>query len=146
MLVGCEQSGSDSIGPRGGEVISPDGRLTLTIPEGALDHEVEIEISDAADRPDGALGPAYSLSPRGTAFRIPATITFELEEGDMEAGDPAIAAARDGQWFYLADREVDSEDMIVTSSATYLSDFAVVAWVGTGSDDEDHDHDHDHGG
>ncbi len=125
VLPACE-SGENVIGPRGGEVVSEDGRLTLTIPPGALDHAVEIEISEALVEPDRSVN-CYHVSPRGTAFAIPATITYELEPEDMEAVDLTWVSERGGTWFRMADRDLSVEDMTLSASAIYLSRFAVVA-------------------
>jgi hypothetical protein len=124
--TGCDQA-SDGIGPRGGEIVSADGRLTLTVPEGALDQTVAIEIAEVTDRPDGAVGPAYELLPAGTSFTRPATVTFELEDDDLQYySDLALVSHKEDQWYYMADRDLDVEDMTLSASAAYLSAFAVV--------------------
>jgi hypothetical protein len=67
------------------------------------------------------------VSPRGTALAVPATITYELEPDDMAAEGLTWVSERGGAWFPMADRDLDAEDMTLSASATYLSNFSVVA-------------------
>ena len=123
--AGCDMQG-ETIGFRGGEVVSRDGRFALEIPRGALDHEVEIGIEEV-DCDVAVVGTCYQVHPVGTAFLKPALATFEV--GGMEASPDALALAveRDSDWNRLADRNVDLDDEIVTASAMYLSAFAVIS-------------------
>lgn len=127
--TGCESTGGETVGPRGGLVVSEDGRLSLEIPEHALRHEVEITIDVVdCDQPD-AIGPCYAVGPRGTAFRRPVLLTYELGDMALEGVDPrtlGIVAEHGDEWRVLADREVDMLDGILVSSAMYLSEFAIV--------------------
>jgi hypothetical protein len=129
LLLGACESAPESIAPRGGVVVSDDGRFTLEIPAGALESHVQINIAAVECEPDGAIGPCYELSPRGVGFLLPATVTYEL--GGMELGfiDPRqlnVVAERDEGWNVLADQSVDLEDEILTASALYLSSYAMV--------------------
>ncbi len=124
--TGCEQA-SNGIGPRGGEVISEDGRLTLVVPEGVMDKTVDVQIARVTDLPEGAIGPAYQLLPVGTAFSRPATLIFELEETQTESyRNLALVSQKNESWFYMADLELNMEDMTLSASALYLTTFAVV--------------------
>lgn len=126
-ITGCD-TGADTVGPRGGTVISDDGRFVLDIPEGALEHEVDITITrvDCADI--DAVAPCYHVEPMGTGFLRPALVEFEL--GGMELGENdmmrlGFLVERDTGWNVLADREVDMGNEVVSGSALYLSEFAV---------------------
>src|SRR5688500_4580627 len=67
------------IGPAGGTVTSPDGRVTLVIPANALTANTAISVA-----PEGAVpldpravtGSAYRVTPAGTQFAVPATLTL----------------------------------------------------------------------
>jgi len=149
VASGCETSG-DTIGPRGGTVVSEDGRFALEIPAGALDDEVDITIDDVACGEPDAVGPCYAVGPRGTAFKLPATASYELGGMDLGGVDPAdlhLVVERDGSWNVLADLNVDFDGEVLEASALYLSSFGLVA-VGpatTGASSGDHHHhDHDH--
>lgn len=129
--AGCDLAG-ETMGPRGGTVVSEDGRFSLEIAPGALDHDVEITIATVAcgAMDQTAVGACYEVGPRGTAFLFPAKVTFELD-GDSLAGvradHLALSGRREHGWDLLADRAVDLEDGTVSASALYLSSFALVA-------------------
>ena len=76
-----------------------------------------------------AVGPCYEVSPAGVGFLFPATVTFELDAGEMHdgvpVGDLALIVARGPEWTVLADRVIDLEDGTISASAVYLSSFAV---------------------
>lgn len=140
---GCDESedGTATIGPRGGTVTSPDGRVTLEIPQGALDHETVITIGEVDHGPNGTLGFAYEIEPRLTTLHAPATLTFSLEAGDEKAdGDRAfnladadmtvedvllVAEKADG-WDALADRDANEDALTISGSVLFLSTYAVV--------------------
>jgi parallel beta-helix repeat protein len=72
-----------SVGPSGGEIESPSGDLTITIPEGALSEAVTITMTP--NMSNFAIGTGksaanvvihYEISPVGLTFNVPVTITF----------------------------------------------------------------------
>lgn len=76
----------------GGEVGSPDGLLTLTIPADALDEDTYIEIGvvDPSDYPESLsdmdlAGKVYSLEPDGLDFNYPASTEIEMTEDELES-------------------------------------------------------------
>ncbi|MBL8946376.1 MAG: hypothetical protein JNK45_24635 [Myxococcales bacterium] len=131
LATGCDLAG-ETMGPRGGTVVSEDGRFSLEIAPGALDHDVEVTIATVAcgAMDQTALGSCYEVGPRGTAFLFPARVTFELD-ADGVAGVTvdhlALSGRREHGWDLLADRAVDLEDGTVSASALYLSSFALVS-------------------
>jgi hypothetical protein len=128
-LAGCE-SGGETVGPRGGTVVSADGRFSVEVRPGALEDEVEIAIEEVGCDSMGApaLGPCYEVGPTGVGFLFPAKITFELE-GDthdgIDADELVLIAAHGDEWAVLADRHLDLEDGTISGSSAYLSAFAV---------------------
>src|SRR5713101_839974 len=62
------------IGPAGGTLASPDGRLTLTVPPNALTETVAFSIQPIANKAEGGLGLAYRLEPNGKTFTTPLEI------------------------------------------------------------------------
>ena len=77
LLLGCPRTTSFDVGPQGGAVTSPDGRLTLEIPAGALDRSVRIRIQPLDERGREALDSrapviaGYRLEPDGLRFAKP---------------------------------------------------------------------------
>lgn len=131
LVTGCDLTG-EMVGPRGGTVISEDGRFSIEIASGALEEMVEITIEqrECASMHIDAVGPCYEVGPRGTSFLFPARVVVELDGGDIagiSADRLALSSQRDAKWGLLADRNFDFEDGTLSASAAYLSAFAVVA-------------------
>lgn len=123
---GCDTTG-ETIGPRGGTLISEDGRFSVDIPEGALASEVELSIEEVECELGAAIGSCYAVFPTGTTFLYPVEVAYEL--GDMDDMDrvediAVVAEASDG-WRVLPDRGVDLEDAVVYASAMYLSEYGL---------------------
>lgn len=72
---------SATIGSEGGELRSNDGRLTVSVPAGALTSEERIEIQEI--QWEG--GRAWALRPDGLAFAAPVTATITLPESEIGA-------------------------------------------------------------
>jgi hypothetical protein len=77
-----------NIGASGGSLISPDGKLELTIPAGALSASTLISIQPVTNTAPSGLGSAYQLSPEGTIFNQPVTITFHYADSDVNGSLP----------------------------------------------------------
>jgi hypothetical protein len=127
MLSGCDGQDTETVGPRGGVVTSPDGRVTLEVPAGALDQEVAITIDEVDAGHDGAVGPTYEILPRGLAFNEPATLVYDVSEGMDVAADQVIVVteAADG-WNALADFDADMDAQLLYASVLYLSTYAPI--------------------
>jgi len=85
---------------QGGTVATPDGRLTLVIPPGALAQDTEIVVTPLKQGEIGTGWPAettsviapYRLEPDGLAFGSSAAILFTLEETELPASSTDTAA------------------------------------------------------
>ncbi len=134
VAVSCGGGGDDGkvvIGAEGGVVTSEDGKLTLDIPAGALDGEVEITITTVSvdDLPEAlreasGSGPAYRLEPDGLVFNEPVPVTLELGKDDLPEDQP-----ENGTFAYqLVTQDEDGEleflDELVTEAS--LADGTVV--------------------
>lgn len=121
--VGCD-AGADTIGPRGGTLISEDGRFSLDIPQGALDAEVELSIEEVECGLGDAIGSCYAVLPIGTTFLLPVEVAYEVGDMDVAETVGVVAQAADG-WRVLPDRDVDLEDAVVYGSAMYLTEYGL---------------------
>jgi len=77
----CSSSGTKSVGKAvissdGGSIVSEDGKLTLTIPAGALSGDVEITITQNEDG-------SYTLEPPIT-FNLPVAFSFSMDNQGIE--------------------------------------------------------------
>lgn len=120
---GCDTTG-ETIGPRGGTLVSEDGRFSVDIPEGALDSEVELSIEEVECELGQAIGSCYAVFPTGTTFLYPVEVAYELGDMDVDEDIAVVAEASDG-WRVLPDRGVDLEDAVVYASAMYLSEYGI---------------------
>lgn len=86
ILLCCEDDGKETvtIGPEGGAFYVLGG-VSLRIPPGALDREVDFSIQEA----EGTLGGVavislpFAFQPHGTAFSVPATVMMEYDEHSL---------------------------------------------------------------
>ncbi|MCX4248025.1 hypothetical protein [Paraliomyxa miuraensis] len=128
FATGCDVLEADGIGADGGVVVSPDGRMALEIPAGALDESVDITI-DIVDGPEGSVSPLYVIEPMGLTFERPVSLVFDYDDeslGDEAPEALAMVAHREADWAYLADHIVDEDDQTVTASLMALSAVTVV--------------------
>jgi len=123
-LTGCDSEEGTRVDERGGTVTSDDGRVTLSIPAGALADEVAIRIVESEALPEDAGGPAYEIQPIGVTFSFPAELAYTVD-GNMNE-DTHLVVARDDQWNALADHEVDLNNLEVTASVLYTSTIGLV--------------------
>ncbi|MBW8012943.1 MAG: hypothetical protein FVQ83_17130 [Chloroflexi bacterium] len=108
ILTGCSGDGSSNAvlisAQEGGTLTSDDGKLTITIPSGALDEDTEISVAliPVEDLPQELLelageysgvdpeDSAYSLQPDGLEFSQPVSITLELIELEYSEDEDGI--------------------------------------------------------
>jgi uncharacterized delta-60 repeat protein len=82
---------TNSIGPNGGTVTGPGG-TKVVIPEGALTQNTEIAITQTSDGapalPPNATsaGAMFALTPHGTTFAVPVTITVPFDASAVSSG------------------------------------------------------------
>ncbi len=75
-LVAGPSASDDVVASEGGVVTSPDGRLTLTIPPGALESDETITISDVGGPDDWV----WVLEPDGLTFAVPVEARVQLPD------------------------------------------------------------------
>lgn len=115
-----------SIGTSGGSVTSADGRIELTIPANALTATTAIGIQAITNTAPGGRGTAYHLTPDGTKFSTPVTLTFHYTDADINGTMPYLfyVAYQDntGKWYAdFRNRNVDSVAHTITESIHHFS-------------------------
>jgi hypothetical protein len=116
----------DTIGPRGGTVMSADGHLVLDVLEDALDEEVEIFVEETDC--EAAFGTCYRIEPVGTVLDVPAIVSlaYDVEDiGDTDPASLAIAIQKGDSWEPLPDRVVDLENGAISGTTMFLSTLAL---------------------
>lgn len=118
---------TQTIDAAGGTVTSPDGRLDVTIPAGAFSSPTPVGIQVITDTAPNGLGLAYRLSPEGTTFSTPATLTFHLTDAQAQAIATTFVATQhaDGVWYMQPNLQRGAAAKTVTLGASHFSDWAV---------------------
>jgi hypothetical protein len=116
------------IGPGGGTLASPDGRMTLTVPQNALTETIAFSMQPITNKAGGGLGLAYRLEPNGKTFTTPLEIAVRYDEQDLEGTVPeALSIAyQDGQgaWHLLNVAKLDQSAKTLTVSTTHFTDWS----------------------
>lgn len=76
------------IGPAGGELTSTDGRVTVTVPPGALTGTQELGIVEITSHAPGAVGRSYRITPHGLATPVPMTLRLRYHDSVLRAAAP----------------------------------------------------------
>jgi hypothetical protein len=115
-----------SIGSGGGTITSADGRLQLIFPAGALSANTSIGIQAVTNTAPGGAGVSYRLTPEGTKFATPVTLTFHYTNADAAGTFPYLfyIAYQDntGKWYADSrNRTVDTVGRTVTLPIHHFS-------------------------
>src|SRR6476661_8458618 len=79
-----------SIGAAGGSLTSPDGRVTLTIPAGALGAATSISIQPIENTAPLGVGLSYDFLPNGQQFAKPVTVTLHYTDEELAGTAPEL--------------------------------------------------------
>ena len=88
---------TNGIGAAGGQVTSPDGRVTLIVPAGALASPVNITVTSVSPDSLGALfddfsvAAAYDMQPSGTTFAEPVQVRVSSPDTPIRGMDGALS-------------------------------------------------------
>ncbi len=119
------------IGPAGGSIASPDGRLTLAVPQNALAETVTFAIQPITNKAGNGLGSAYRLEPNGKTFATPLEISVRYDDHDLEGTVPeALSLAyqdQQGAWHAQKSAKLDPAAKTLTVATTHFTDFAFLA-------------------
>ncbi len=124
------------------ELASPDGMLTIFIPEGTVIknetgqglHSLEVNENDnPPPPPEGAniIGLPYNFEPDGATFDPPITLTFTYNPGDLPEGvdEEALILAfydeENGVWIEL-DCVCDPDTNCITACVSHFTQFAIL--------------------
>jgi len=135
---GREPPASQTIGAGGGELVSTDGMLMLIVPDGALDQETAITITQLTGDAiplalsDPSVGKVYDLQPDGLEFLTPASLAA-ITTGSPDTGVPLIGLFnKSGDTLELlgtaentVENTVDSAGILATAQIEHFSEVAV---------------------
>jgi hypothetical protein len=123
---------SATIDATGGSLMSPDGRLELIIPSGALAMATQISIQSGTNEAPLGSGVAYSLSPNGLKFSTPITLVFHYTESDRIGTDVealTVATQKDDRiWYAFHTKTLDTAAKKLSVQTTHFSWYTVLDW------------------
>jgi len=119
------------IGPTGGTLASPDGRITLTVPQNALTETITFSIQPITNTLKTGLGLAYRLGPDGKTFTTPLELSLTYDEKDIDGSVPealAVAFQDNGRnWHILNPNGFDPGKKKITVPITHFTDFSFLS-------------------
>jgi hypothetical protein len=118
---------SKGIGPAGGSLTSPDGKLTLTVPNGAVKENTSFSIQPITNTSASGIGTGYRLEPHDVKFITPLELSVRFDDNDLE-GTVAEALAlayqdSEGAWHAPTASRLDMNAKTLTVSTTHFSDW-----------------------
>jgi hypothetical protein len=143
-LSGCEKKESTpaikltetKIGMAGGNITTPSGSVVIAIPSGALDKDVAIKIETTTEVAPQGIGVVQKLSPDGTKFQKPVTLTFKYDEAELTQKKtyPELlrVATREtnGKWETLKKVKLDKVSKTISVETSHFSDWSVISTDG----------------
>jgi hypothetical protein len=78
------------IGTTGGSITSPDGRITITLPAGALSSNTPITIQPIENTTPLGIGLSYDFLPNGQQFAKPVTVTLHYNNEELAGTAPEL--------------------------------------------------------
>jgi hypothetical protein len=119
-----------TIGPEGGTLATPDGRVSLRVPAGAVTTPTAFSIQPIENHAPNGLGTAYRFEPDGAQFKQPLALTFsyaaEVPTGGQGEDLRVGYQKPDGAWYGVPGVQVDAARRQVTVPMTHFSDWALL--------------------
>jgi hypothetical protein len=119
------------IGTTGGSVTSPDGRITLTIPAGAVSTNTPITIQPIENTTPLGIGLSYDLLPNGQQFAKPITVTLHYNNEEMAGTAPELLefGSQNNQnvWQGAGNMVVNKTAQTITASIKHFSRWSFYA-------------------
>ncbi len=116
------------IGKDGGSFTSSDGKIKLTIPEGAVSKKTTFSIQPVTNLMPNGNGKAYRLEPSGIDFQKPVELVFHYDPEESEDSAQllmGIAMQDDkGQWYGLEEFTLDTVTKTISGNINHFSVWA----------------------
>jgi hypothetical protein len=124
---------SQVIDSTGGSITSGDGRLTVTVPAGAVAGATTFTIQPITNQAPGGVGNAYRLGPDGQTFSTPVSISLHYSSADLAGtGTDVLSLAyqdAQGRWAVYKSVTLDTTGQTLMVSSGHFSDWALFAQV-----------------
>lgn len=118
---------SKSIGTTGGSISSPDGRVELIFPAGALNASTNISIQPVSNTCPGGTGLSYHLMPDGTRFNKPVNFIYHYTAAEMNGRLPYLLyiAYQDSLMHWKADYKKRNVDTVAKTATLGITHFSI---------------------
>lgn len=118
------------IGPAGGILTTPDGRISMTILPASIIDAIEFSIQPVMSTlPLSGDTLCYQLQPSNVKFAKPVIIQFKYADVDEDGSHPELLNVayqdEEGHWFGKQSTELDSIHKILTVTSTHFSTWGV---------------------
>ncbi|HZZ85227.1 MAG TPA: hypothetical protein VFE30_11870 [Anaeromyxobacteraceae bacterium] len=111
----------------GGTLSSPDGRITVQIPAGAISQPTSFSVQEITNTAPHGIGSAYRLEPSGTRFAVPIAITFRADPSAAMGIQSVWYQDASGYWVPAGALLQNLGSRLVTTTSSHFSDWALVA-------------------
>jgi hypothetical protein len=119
------------IGTAGGSVSSPDGRITLSIPAGALSSNTPITIQPIENTTPLGIGLSYDLLPNGQQFAKPVTVTLNYSTEELAGTAPELLEFgfqnNQNAWQGISNLQVNKTAHTIAASIKHFSRWSFYA-------------------
>lgn len=110
---------SKTIGTSGGTLETPDGKLTLSIPAGALSKSVDLKLQVVENKAPSGMGLAFTIEPNDTKLSKPVSFVWRYAANDISGSAPEVMgiAYQDnkGVWQGKLNNQVDKSKQTITA-------------------------------
>ncbi len=117
----------------GGSIATPDGKIELVIPNGALPSGDTITIMNITNFAPGGVADSYEFLPDGLKFSTPVTIKYHYDSSDMRGTSPLVSciAYQDtaAVWRGLRNSTIDTSNHIVSVTTTHFTSYSLVTSI-----------------
>lgn len=118
------------IGPAGGILTTPDGRILITIPPAAIRDAITFSLQPVMSTlPLNGDTLCYQLQPADVKFLKPVTIQFKYTDVDEDGSHPELLNVafqdEEGHWFGKQSTELDSIHKTLTVTSTHFSTWGI---------------------
>ena len=127
--VGSPATGT--IDASGGSLLSPDGRLEVVVPAGALATATSISVQPITNETPGGVGVGFSMLPNGQTFSKPVTLTFHYSPDDLAGTDAnalAVAVQKDDRiWYEFNTSSLDESAGTLSITTSHFSNYDLLS-------------------
>jgi hypothetical protein len=119
-----------TLGESGGALTGVDGKVSIKVPTGAIPDNTEVSIVVTEDVAPNGIGKIYTLTPEGTQFAEPVTLSFQYTDADALATPPSRMAIgykkSDGKWQVMPTLKIDEATKTITTETLHFSQWSLL--------------------